>query len=884
MKKQYISYNEAISFLEQTVSQHPNLFRLQSIGTTWEGRPIMMITIANDVAYADLKPATLYTGTIHAREWVGIELAINYVKYIVENYQSNLKLIRTLSLNTFYMVPCLNPDGYEYSRTHFSFWRKNRRDNGDGTFGVDLNRNFGTKFKRAKNTHASTYGGPEAFSEPETRAIRDFVSTHKNITIALDYHSQGNVFFPAHRFKHETEVEGTDLNILCANMNDEITKVTGRKYGIHRGKPPANLIHGSGREYYYDQGILATVVEVGTRNISDYLDNMSQSIAENIPALTYALSESINYSKLAPPRIQNFGLSDISLEGISLCWDPIDDHDISYEIYRSTHHKNPCKEQNLIFTTKRNKFTDHQFENGKAYYYNIRAVNRSSKIKSPFAHEISIEAPLAADEFARRLYPQKKHVGFVGENNDSKNNLNHFGYNSMFVGVNQRRGISYGVIKFNTENLPQNIVLRSAHFSLYPMNRVNCKIEKFGEWSISLIEVSDDTILHEYEQIHNAKVIHTFGQTIPSDQLTQGIWSEWKFNGVEQEILTEAIKKGNVIFRINGPKTLPFGSDSQTMQFDLGYGPFGGGIHYRPCLNVRFTEEHIESKQAAASLNTLFKDEILINQLSVGFDKEGSTVEGHMEFDLSDFDPLTTAISEAYIELNNQNFITTNKDIRITIGISEFDSENLNDLRNQPRLELVGLEVSNSQLKNKSRHQFIFDSYGRSALEALIAENKPLSLVIKVTAESSESNALIHFSHSKKEINPALVIRYVNRRQKPLEAPKNLTVTVDNNITKLCWENPDHKDFVGAYVVRNAFRPPKTPYDGVKLYAGKDNYTFDRFGDPNREKYYSIFSYDNVPNYSTPIAMYYTAQESYVLDDTEFDYDKPLSQDDDQNI
>jgi len=44
------------------------------------------------------------------------------------------------------------------------------------------------------------------------------------------------------------------------------------------------LISGSGREFYYSKGIIATVVEVGTRNISDYLDDMSEHIAEHIPS------------------------------------------------------------------------------------------------------------------------------------------------------------------------------------------------------------------------------------------------------------------------------------------------------------------------------------------------------------------------------------------------------------------------------------------------------------------------------------------------------------------------------------------------------------------------------------------------------------------------
>jgi len=238
----------------------------------------VLVKISKDVQNADSKPAMLYTGTIHAREWIGHELALKFIEHIAKNQNIDPVLEKALNESTIYMVPCLNPDGYEYSRKHFSFWRKNRRPNKDGSIGVDLNRNFSIGFKKVSDTSSNVYGGEHPFSEAETLAIKEFVDAHPNITIALDYHSQGNVFFPAHKFMHEAEIDGTDMNALCANMNDEISKVTGRKYGIHRGKPPAGLISGSGREYYYSKGIIATVVEVGTKNIPDYMKSMSGSI------------------------------------------------------------------------------------------------------------------------------------------------------------------------------------------------------------------------------------------------------------------------------------------------------------------------------------------------------------------------------------------------------------------------------------------------------------------------------------------------------------------------------------------------------------------------------------------------------------------------------
>ena len=168
MKQQYKSYQQTYEFLQECVRQYPDLIAIQSIGKTWENRDIMLATISLNVQNADLKPAMLYTGTIHAREWIGNELAVSFINYLLKNHSKNPKVLKTLTKNTLYIVPCLNPDGFEFSRTHFSFWRKNRRDNGDGTFGVDLNRNFSIGYQKSQDTASNVYSGPKPFSEPET--------------------------------------------------------------------------------------------------------------------------------------------------------------------------------------------------------------------------------------------------------------------------------------------------------------------------------------------------------------------------------------------------------------------------------------------------------------------------------------------------------------------------------------------------------------------------------------------------------------------------------------------------------------------------------------------------------------------------------------------
>jgi len=184
------------------------------------------------------------------------------------------------------------------------------------------------------------------------------------------------------------------MNVIAANMNDEFVKITGRKYGIHRGKPPAHLISGSGREYYYSRGIIALVVEVGTKNIPDYMKSMSSSIHENIPALIKTFSEVINYSSYAPGRVEDFSIEDRTSSSVTLAWKYEKRDDIFFEIYRSTKDKDACNERTKIGIAGKNSFVDTDLESSTNYHYTIRAVSKTTSNKSPFAPVVKVRTKL----------------------------------------------------------------------------------------------------------------------------------------------------------------------------------------------------------------------------------------------------------------------------------------------------------------------------------------------------------------------------------------------------------------------------------------------------------------------------------------------------------
>ncbi len=860
MKQLYRSYDESRQIFNELQEKYPKNLKVESIGKTWEKREISLITLSNDIKNADNKPALFFTGTLHAREWVGHELAIEFTKYVLENLSIDPNIQLYLTNATIYIVPCANPDGYEYSRNYFTFWRKNRRSNIDGTFGVDLNRNFPIGYVKSTLPNSNVYGGPEPFSEPETQALRDFVESHKNITIALDYHSQGNVFFPAHDFRHEDTIDTTDMNTLCANMAEEIRKISGREYGIHQGKPPKKLISGSGREYYHSKGIISTVVEVGTRNISDYLDDMDEHLREHIPALLVALKETPNYSKSnSVKRVDSFEVTEIGSNHMNLKWSYKTNKNIFFEIYRSKKDKNFCNESNLIAKVQALEFCDINLQSNKTYYYNIRAVNNKTLEKSPFYPQIRSRTTPAYDEFSRTYYADSKTTGYIAEN--INNNAKHFGINSLFVGVDNNKGVSYAIITIEMKSLPKNALIKYASFNLYPINRVSTTIEKYGEWNVGIIDPEYEIDITNFNDVSNAKLLKYIGRPTESHQLTQGIWRSWKLSGIECTYLQEvATKTGKVVLRVEGPKELKVGRTTQMMQWDIGYGKFGYGLSYRPRLELTYTLKPTVVELFPKAVYTVSKNKVKSDEVNAGFDKEGKKIYSTFEFNLSSMPPYDdTIITKAYFELNSTK-IYIKEDIRFHLDfVDEKIDQDYKSIENREIIQNIGFDVSAIELKNNQTQYFTFDTYAENTLNQKLKDRSDVAFVLKPTSSRKTiKDTKVSWEIKDQLLCPKLILEYIPRRRFPVNKVSNVKLSQDSGKIKLTWEAPTCTGFKGVKVIKNAYRVPISNQDGQKLYAGTDNYTYDDFGAKDITKFYAIFTYDDVPNYSEPVIIKYS--------------------------
>jgi murein tripeptide amidase MpaA len=124
-------------------STYPSLTSIVNLGNSIEGRPITALRISNSNSNNPNKGDVVYTALTHAREWITVETLLYITDKMLQEYSSNASLKADMNKLQIWIIPVINPDGYNYTQTVDRYWRKNRRNNGDGTFGVDLNRNWG---------------------------------------------------------------------------------------------------------------------------------------------------------------------------------------------------------------------------------------------------------------------------------------------------------------------------------------------------------------------------------------------------------------------------------------------------------------------------------------------------------------------------------------------------------------------------------------------------------------------------------------------------------------------------------------------------------------------------------------------------------------------
>ena len=207
--QRYLSYDEQQQWYD-LLGNSPltkNSVRLHQIGRTYENRSLTVVQIhSRQNRRRRSRYAVFIDGGMHAREWLSIGVANYLLSQFLTLKETDVKVREILRHFDLYILPLMNPDGYEYSRTKDRLWRKNRSPtshsefwNGmDSCYGIDLNRNFPYQWDTVHGSSTSpcahSYRGPAPLSENEVNSVKNFLRRQKS------YHPKFHAYFNLHAY------------------------------------------------------------------------------------------------------------------------------------------------------------------------------------------------------------------------------------------------------------------------------------------------------------------------------------------------------------------------------------------------------------------------------------------------------------------------------------------------------------------------------------------------------------------------------------------------------------------------------------------------------------------------------------------------------------
>ncbi|MEO0476501.1 MAG: M14 family zinc carboxypeptidase [Planctomycetota bacterium] len=232
----YYPLADLLAFVNQLAAERPDLVSLETIGQSVQGRDIITMTITAPGDASD-RPQVALNSLIHAREWITAPSTLRLARDLVRGYGTDPRLTNLLDQVQFVVTPVVNPDGYAYSWSNERFWRKNRRNNGDGTFGVDLNRNWDINFGgngADPFTNSDIYHGPGPFSEPETAVMRDKLTSLTDLRAHVDTHSYSQLILWSPGFVGQVVPRQAELQALGTDLAQTILDTNGAAYTPQR--------------------------------------------------------------------------------------------------------------------------------------------------------------------------------------------------------------------------------------------------------------------------------------------------------------------------------------------------------------------------------------------------------------------------------------------------------------------------------------------------------------------------------------------------------------------------------------------------------------------------------------------------------------------------
>lgn len=261
-------------------ARFPDISRLEEIGRSIEGRPILALKISGNVQVDEDEDAVLLDGGHHGGELMSIELALDAIQQLLERYRRDAGITALVDGLAIWVVPLVNPDGNMHfvhsSRDHD---RKNARDvDGDGmvgaTDGVDLYRNYPVRHGALGEVgsrslpHHSRYRGEAPGSEPEVQAMMALAARERFVA-SIDFHTNGTMVLVPYTDPGMKNPEPNEAWVIAEEIAAALpVQVNGKRYVVQRNMYP---VDGTGQDWLrHAYGTVALLVEGPTHNPLPY--------------------------------------------------------------------------------------------------------------------------------------------------------------------------------------------------------------------------------------------------------------------------------------------------------------------------------------------------------------------------------------------------------------------------------------------------------------------------------------------------------------------------------------------------------------------------------------------------------------------------------------
>ncbi|KAI9598561.1 hypothetical protein BDF19DRAFT_410651 [Syncephalis fuscata] len=175
---------------------------------------------------------------LHGREWISTAVA-SYLAYtLASNYGINPRITSLVDEFEFTIIPLINADGYEYSRTTDRLWRKNRQPTSEsecmGTMINTLIKDFDWgQDGSAEDPCSENYAGQKAFSAPETRHLAAYLKQRNRAIAFIDLHSYSQLWMLPYAARCRRIPDNKENMLeLALGASESIHRVNGTRFEV----------------------------------------------------------------------------------------------------------------------------------------------------------------------------------------------------------------------------------------------------------------------------------------------------------------------------------------------------------------------------------------------------------------------------------------------------------------------------------------------------------------------------------------------------------------------------------------------------------------------------------------------------------------------------